>query len=204
MQRLIGFVALGFLALIVGSCVHISRLGHTCIACRLTRVDYTCFGFTRPAYYENECSQWYPSHVEAVHAHVWERGTCRYTCNLLGMPVSFGCWVVQTPFQTLDPSTQMQVYQHFKDPLEAKKLFESLSYEKTRDVRLDAQDEDRRHFTMRAIYQWEAKGFPGTWGEWWDRFPKKDVDENPERLAWPNAGGTMSFEDWQKQKKLTN
>jgi hypothetical protein len=201
MRQLSGFIAFGVLALVVASAVQVSRLSHTCVACRLTRVDATCFGLTRSTYYENECSRWYSAHVEPVHAHVWERGTCRYTSNLLGAPVSVGCRPGHYPIRLLDPSTQMQVYLHFKDPLEAKKLFESLTDEKTHDDQLDEHDEDRGHLMVRAIQQWEAEGFPGTWAESWTRFYTKHVEEHKERLTWLHSDSGMNFRDWQKQKK---
>ena len=201
MRRLSVIIALGVLALVIASCVRISRLSHTCVACRLTRVDATCLGLTRSSCYPNECSQWYSDHVEPAHAHVWERGTCQYSSNLIGMPVSVGCRPGHYPIRLLDPSTQMRVYQHFKDPLQAKALFESLTDEKTHDDRLDEDDEDRGHLMVRAIDEWEAQGFPGEWGAWWARFHARHVEEHKEWLTWLHADTHMNFWDWQKQRK---
>ena len=201
MRRLGGFIALGAFILTVASFVQVSRLSQTCVACRLTRVDATCFGLTRTTYEENECSRWFSGHVEPMHDHLWERGTCQYTSNLLGMPVSVGCRPGHYPIRLLDPSTQMLVYQHFKDPLEAKKLFESLTDEKTHDDRLDEDDEDRGHLTVSALQAWEAEGFPGTWEERWSRFYAKHVEEHKEWLTWLHADSNMNFWDWQKQRK---
>ncbi|HEV3162593.1 MAG TPA: hypothetical protein VGZ22_01035 [Isosphaeraceae bacterium] len=204
MRRLIGFIALGVLALLFAHHVQISRLSHTCVTCRLTRVDATCFGFTHSTYYPNECSQWYAAHVEPAHAHVWERGTCEYTSNLLGKPLFVGCNPGHYPILLLEPSTQMRAYQHFKDPLEAKRLFESLTDEKTYNDRLDAEDDDRGELTVRAIQEWESHGFPGTWAEWWARFSTKHAEERKEWLTWMHSDSDMNFWDWQKQRKKGN
>ena len=59
MRYLGGLLSLGLLALIAASCVPVSRLSHTCVTCRLTRLDATCLGLTRSTYHENECSRWY-------------------------------------------------------------------------------------------------------------------------------------------------
>ena len=54
------------------------------------------------------------------------------------------------------PSTQMRVYQHFEDPLEAKKLFANLTDAKTHEDRLDEHDEDRGHLMVDAMREWES------------------------------------------------
>jgi hypothetical protein len=200
MRLLCGFIAVGVWCLVVVSFVNVSRLSHTCVACRITRVDATCLGLTGFTLYPNECSQWYSAHVEPKHAHVWERGTCEYTSNVLGMPVSVSCSPGRFPIRLLHPSTQMRAYQHFEDPLEAKKLFESLTDEKTHDDRLDEHDDDRGHLTVRAIKEWESEGFPGTWDEWWARFYAKHVAEHEEWLTWFHANSGMNYWDWQKQR----
>ena len=201
MRRIGGLIALGLLALVVASGIQVSRLSHTCVACRLGRVDASCLGLTRSTYHENECSRWYSAHVESTHDHVWERGTCRYASNLLGRPVSVGCRPGHYPIRLLDPTTQMQVYQHFKDPLEAKKLFEGLTDEKTHDDRLDDDDEDRGHLVVRAIKEWAAGGFPGSWEEWWSRFHSKHVEEHKEWLAWLRADSNLNFVEWSERRK---
>jgi hypothetical protein len=199
-RQLFGIIALGGFALVVASCIPVSRLSHTCVACRLDRVDATCFGFARSTYYENECSLWYAAHVEPVHAHTWERGTCCYESNLLGKPLSVGCRPGHYPIRLLDSSTQMRVYQHFKDRLEAKRLFESLTDEKTYNDRLE-EDEDRGHLTVRALQAWEAEGFPDTWEQWWSRFYAMHFEEHKEWLTWLHSDSNMNFWDWQKQRK---
>lgn len=201
MRRFSWIIAMGVLALMIASVIPISHLSHTCVACRLARVDATCLGFTRSSYYPNECTQWYSGHVEPEHAHVWERGTCLYTSNLLGLPMSVGCSPGRYPIRLLDPSTQMRVYQHFKDPLQAKALFESLTDEKTHDDRLDEDDEDRGHLMVRAMNEWEAQGFPGTWDEWWAGFHARHVEQHKEWLTWLRESTNMNFREWQMQRK---
>jgi hypothetical protein len=104
----------------------------------------------------------------------------------------------------LDPATQMRVYQHFKDPLEAKKLFASLTDAQTHDDRLDEHDDDRGHLTVKALAAWEAEGFPGPWDDWWRHFYAKHVEEHKEWLAWLHADSNMNFQDWQKQRTKRN
>jgi hypothetical protein len=201
LRRLGGIVTFGVLALVIASCVQVSRLSHSCVVCRLHRVDATCLGLTHSTYSETDCSRWYAAHVEPQHVHVWERGTCQYTSNLLGMPASVGCSPGRFPIMLLSPTTQMKVYQHFQAPLEAKRLFANLTDAKTHGDRLDEEDEDRGHLTVDAIEAWESAGFPGEWGEWWDRFYAKHVEEHKEWLTWLHADSGMNFWDWQKQRK---
>ncbi len=201
MRRIGTLVAFAVFASVVASCVTVSHLSHTCVVCRLNRVDASCFSLTRSTYHENECSQWYPTHVEPAHTHIWERGTCVSETNLLGHPMSVGCRPGHYPIRLLDPTTQMHVYQHFKDPLEAKKLFESLTDAKSFNDRLDEHDDDRGHLTARAIQEWEAVGFPGTWPDWWDQFYAQHVEYHKEWLTWLHANSNMNFWDWQKLGK---
>lgn len=200
-RKLSRIIALGVLALMIASSIRISRLSYTCVVCRLTRVDLSCLGLTHSGYYPNECSQWYSNHVESLHAHVWERGTCQYSSNLIGMSASVGCHSGHYPIWLLDPSTQMRAYQHFKDPLRARALFESLTDEKTHDDRLDEYDENRGHLMVSAIDEWQALGFPGTWDEWWAGFHARHVEEREKWLSTLQAGTRMDILDWQKLRK---
>jgi hypothetical protein len=201
MQRFVSVCAIGVLALVVAWNVPVAHLRQTCVVCRLHRSDRTCLGLTRSTYSDNECSRWYAAHVEPQHAHTWERSTCVYESNLLGISMRVGCRPGRYPICLLDPSTQLGVYRHFKDPLEAKKLFEGLTDAKTYNDRLDEDDEDRGHLTVGAIREWESAGFPGTWGEWWSRFYAKHVEEHKEWLTWLHADSDLNFSDWQKQRK---
>src|SRR4051794_12609239 len=192
----------GTLALIPACMIPVARLGHTCVICRLDRVDATCLGVTLPSYDENECSRWYATHVERSHRHVWERGTCCYESNLLGMPRGVGCRPGHYPIKLLDPATQMRAYQHFKDPLGAKKLFENLTDEKTHGDQIDECDyPDRGYLIVGALEGWESAGFPGTWDEWWTRSYADHVAEHKEYLIWMRADGGLNFRDWQDQQQ---
>ena len=201
MWRLGAIIVLAVLGLTFASSVQVSQLRQSCVICRLYRIDTTCFGLTHSAYSETDCSRWYASHIEPRHVHVWERGTCFYTTNLLGTPTSVGCSPGHFPIMLLAPTTQMKVYQHFQDPVSAKRLFASLTDAKTHNDRLDEHDEDRGHLTVEAIEAWEAAGFPGKWDDWWDRFYAKHVEEHQEWLSWFHADSNMNFWDWQKQRK---
>src|SRR3954471_3543829 len=171
MKRIGIIFVFGTLALIPAWVIPVTKLSHTCVLCRLNRVDSSCLGLTLPSYYENECSRWYEAHVERSHGHIWEQGTCCYETNLLGMPRSVGCSPGHYPIRLLDPATQKRVYEHFKDPLDAKALFAGLTDAKTHHDQIDEFDFwDRGHLTVRAIEDWEASGFPGTWDAWWGRY----------------------------------
>lgn len=201
MRRLGGCIALGLLTIGIGSCIQVSRLRHTCVICRLYRVDTMCLGLTHSAYSETDCSLWYSAHVEPMHAHVWERGTCSYMSNLLGYSFGVGCSPGRFPIVLLSPTTQLKVYQCFRDPLEAKALFADLTDSKTHDDRLDEDDVDRGHLTVEAIKAWEVAGFPGTWNEWWSRFYAKHVEEHTQWLTWRDADTGLNFREWQRQRK---
>ncbi len=201
MRKLCGLIAFGLVAFVVASSIRITRLGYTCAVCRLTRLDAKGLGLTYSTYYPNACSQWYPKHVEPVHSHIWEAGTCQYTRTLMGTPLSVSCSSGHYPIQLLPPSTQMRAYQHFKNPLLAKALFESLTDEKTLNDRLDEDDEDRGSLTVTALIKWEAAAFPGTWEEWWTKFYAKHVEEHKEWMTWVRSDSGTSFWEWQKQRK---
>lgn len=194
----VGVLFIGW-AIVTG--VEVSRLNHTCAICRQYRLDTTCFGMTRSTYSDTECSRWYAAEVEPVHAHVWQSSTCCYSSDLFGGARSVGCSPGRFTMMLLSPDTQLEVYQHFKDPLEAKKLFVSLADPKISEDRLDGDFRDRGHLTVDALQQWEAAGFPGTWDEWWTQFYAKHAEEHKEWLVWMNADSNMNFWDWRKQKK---
>ncbi len=201
MRWLGGIIAFFLVMLALSSCPGVSRLSHTCVICRLGRVDSDYLGSTHSRYFENECSRWYAAHVEPVHEHIWEPGTCRSTSNLLGQPLSVGCRVGHYPIWLLPPSTQMRVYQHFQEPREAKKLFASLTDEKTYQDRIDEDDEDRGHLMVDALRAWDEAGFPGTWEAWWAQFYARHVEEHREYMTWLHSNSDRNFRDWQERRK---
>ncbi len=166
---IVGWLAAGLLvSLVAWNFPARSRAGHTCAVCRLTRLDSTFLGLAWSSYHPTECSRWYAEHVEPTHVHLWEQVGCERIMNLFGTRMGFACAPGRHPIQQLPADTQMRIYQHFKDPFEAKRLFEGLTDAKTRD-RIDEDDLDRGHLMVEALWMWDAQGFPGTWDEWRDR-----------------------------------
>ncbi len=152
--RILGIAIVTLMALILLVIPVGSRRRSTCAACRLDRVDHSLLGFTRSEFDPNECSRWYDAHVEPTHEHVWARlGHCRR----IGIPFLFGGYACSMgdPIAGLSPSWQLEVYRHFRDPLEAKRLFTDL---KRWDGRL-----------MEAMGGWTSAGYPGTWEDWWSK-----------------------------------
>jgi len=66
-----------------------------------------------------------------------------YTCSIGG------------PITGLSRTVQIEVYHHFEDPLEAKRLF-------IRMGQGDYRDWD-------ALMGWVEAGYPGTWQDWWEK-----------------------------------
>jgi hypothetical protein len=59
----------------------------------------------------------------------------------------------------------MEIYRHFEDRLEAKKLF----------IRLGEIDgESARMWT--ALMGWVEEDYPGTWHDWWEKHRVEDLD----------------------------
>lgn len=204
-MRWLGWIIVIFLVMLaLSSCPGVSRLSYTCVICRLGRVDSDYLGFTHSRYFENECSRLYASHVEPTHEHVWKPGTCRYTSNLLGQPLSVGCSIDHVRIGSLSPSTQIRVYQHFPDPLEAKKLFASLIDAKLSNDRIDEYDEGRGQLTIDALRAWDEAGFPGTWEAWWTQFYARHVEEHREHMTRLHSDSGMNFRDWQEQRKKSH
>lgn len=125
----VGFLfALVIVHLLLGSYAG-SRHRHTCVVCRLERMDYNWrFESTTTSYQETSCSKWYSAHVEPMHDHVWSpSSTCvmlNFYHQTLGVSDSEGrpgraIW-------RLTPEQQMMVYQNSKDPLETRNVFLSL------------------------------------------------------------------------------
>src|SRR6516164_5257607 len=127
MSRVFGVVVGGLIIAVAGCVVPVSYEKSTCVICRLFRLTTTYGVVPVTRHFENECSRWYAACVEQRHAHVWERSTCVYESDLWGFSRSVGCRPGHYPIWLLPPETQMEVYQHFKDPFEAKALFAGLT-----------------------------------------------------------------------------
>jgi hypothetical protein len=178
----------------------LERMSQTCLICRVKRVYTTAAEQTTTRYVENECSRWYAANVELHHNHVWERGTCVFMSNPVGGDLTL-CNAGHYPIWLLSPTTQLAVYQHFKNPIDARDLFLSLADVKTYNDRLE-EDWNKGELTVFALWDWEAAGFPGTWKKWWESWYKKHIVQHNEFLAWLHSASTVSFEDWQRQRKL--
>jgi hypothetical protein len=176
-------------------------MSYTCVLCRLDRVEKILYGLKNSSFFENECSQWYPKNVESTHTHIWERGTCARMLNGFGQRIGFACSPGRFPIRLLSPSTQMRVYQHFKDRQKAKALFSNLTDAKTHNDRLDEDDDSKGHLIVRSIYEWEVAGFPGTWDDWWNRWWDRHVAEQKERMEWLHSHSGTSFPEWKDRRK---
>ena len=198
---ILALIASGLLFLALGSIEAGSSLSYTCVLCRLGRVDTTLFGFTRSTYHETDCSRWYPENVEPSHTHIWERGTCMTLLNALAQPMGVGCRPGHYPIRLLSPSTQMHVYQHFKDRQKAKELFRNLTDEKTYNDRLEEDFRSKGHLIVTSIEEWEVAGFPGTWDDWWSQWWDKHVAEHNEWLVWLHSDSHTNFWEWKERQK---
>lgn len=58
----------------------------------------------------------------------------------------------------LSRTVQMEIYQHFEDRLEAKRLF----------IRLGQMDSEGYRM-WKALMGWIDEDYPGTWHDWWER-----------------------------------
>jgi hypothetical protein len=179
-----------------------TRTSRTCLICRLKQVDTASAGRTTTKYEENECSRWYAANVEPKHTHVWERSTCTFGNSADGS--SFvACNPGHFPIWLLSPETQLAVYQHFKNPTEARDLFLSLADDKVYNERLDQYDDDKGHLIVDALEEWEAAEFPGSWKEWWEAWYAQHIEEHKVYLRWLRSHSGLNFSDWQKQQKAS-
>lgn len=195
-----GWSVAGFLALLAASNLPVrSELGHSCVICRLNRVDSTLFHFTRSAYQPTECSRWYAEHVEPSHAHAWGRWPCGRVENLLGGRMGFRCGFGH-PIHTLPSHSQMRVYQHFEDPLEAKRLFEGLAA-RPRDGRADERGVGHARNVVEALMVWETRGFPGNWDEWWAGFLAKPPEQRSDYAYWLISDPGIDFDEWRRREE---
>jgi hypothetical protein len=177
-----------------------SRSYSTCVLCRLNRNDTRFFGVTRSSYEENDCTRWYHAHVDPAHAHIWERGSCTTLLNGIGIPIGVRCAAGYFPILSLDPSTQLRVYQHFPDPKRAKALFASLTHEKADRQRREQGVESTGVLIVRALNDWDTAGFPKSWDDWSDRWWQEHVKEHNEAITSMRSGSGLSFWDSQKPK----
>jgi hypothetical protein len=161
--RLLVFIWLAMLgSSLLGIPVY-SRRPFTCAVCRADRVDVHCLGLTWSNQEETDCSRWYRANVEHSHSHIWSK--CGY-CQRFGIPGLGGGYSCFTgaPIAMLSRTLQVEIYQRFEDPLEAKRLF----------VRLGRGDQETYRMRV-ALTGWIGEHYPGTWHDWWERV--KDATE---------------------------
>ncbi|MGC8641796.1 MAG: hypothetical protein ACP5XB_18160 [Isosphaeraceae bacterium] len=132
-----------------------SRRPYTCAVCRANKLNKQLLGLRWSTQEETDCSRWYSAHVEPAHHHVWV--PCTY-CRHFGIPGVYGGYscVVGGPLTGLSRKVQIQIYQHFQNPLEAKRLF----------IQLGRNCPDR---IWQALMDWVEEGYSGTWAEWLKR-----------------------------------
>jgi hypothetical protein len=157
-RRLLRLFVVAWLALLVSSALGFhfhSRDTYTCAVCRAGKVNHQLLGINcSSCEEETACSRWYGDHVEPSHAHVWiTRGHCRR----FGIPGFYGGYscTVGGPLTGLSTTVQIEIYKHFKDPLDAKRLFCRLAQTNADSERLWA-----------PLMSWVDKNYPGTWDDW--------------------------------------
>lgn len=141
------------------------RLRHTCVVCRLERIDFHWeLRKATTEINETACSRWYSTNVEPNHDHDWSPSATTVWFNYYGQACGAGdndeCR--GRAIRRLTPDDQIAVYQHFDDPFEAKALFVSLT-----DKSLF---KDRFDFAIaESLRTWVQSGCVGRW-----HVPKKE------------------------------
>lgn len=151
----------------------------TCVYCRLGKSELSAFGVkVRSTVYENECSRWYPAHVERSHEHVWVLNAHGAGKNLLGVTRAMANFGFR-PINLISLDAQRCVYEKFENPRDARRLFGDLG--RKYDNTLEGEYQGMlASLKMSAIRDWEREGFPGTWDERWGRY----CEENRKLMSW--------------------
>ncbi len=154
---------LKFIGLVFGTLLILNLLGfrgyerrpYTCAACRANKVDHDFLGLKWSDQEDSDLSRWYVENVEQSHTHSWI--PCTY-CRRFGIPgltTGYAC-TVGGPLTGLSRTVQMNIYEHFKDRLQAKRLF----------IRL-GQGDAESYRDWAALMSWVDADYPGTWDGWW-------------------------------------
>jgi hypothetical protein len=163
-KRYLVSILAGLLGLCLLAFASSSRRPYTCSICRKEKVDHECLGLRWSDQVETDCSLWYRSNFEPSHSHTWVQ--CTY-CRRFGIPGLFGGYacVIGGPITGLSRTVQMEIYRHFEDRLEAKKLF----------IRLGEIDGESARM-WKALMEWVEEDYPGTWHDWWEKHRVEDLD----------------------------
>jgi len=162
-RRWVEGVVVAGLLLLIAHLVLGSRAGyrqrHTCVVCRLERVDRNWrYWTTTSAYRKTACSQWYAANVEPAHRHVWAPNSSHVVFDFYGRAIGAGS-NDERPGRAvwrLTPDEQIEVYRRLANPLEAKAIFLSLTD--------PAVMKDRQDFAIVAsLRAWMESGFEGDW-----------------------------------------
>jgi len=162
-HKLLGWALVALLGSYLLGIEGCSRRPYTCAACRLGRADHRCLGLQWSDRAESDCSRWYRENVERSHAHDWVKGTYCRRFGIPGLSTGYACYV-GGPLTTLSRTLQIEIYRHFEDRLEAKRLF----------IRL-GQTNEETHRIWAALMGWVDGGYPGNWHDWWEKH-RTDVD----------------------------
>ncbi len=131
-----------------------SRRPFTCAVCRANTLDNNFLGLRWSSQEDTDCSRWYSENVERFHTHAWIGCTYCRRFGISGLGGGYACFV-GGPLTGLSKKVQMTIYQHFEDPLEAKRLFIHLGQPDAEGNRL-----------WESLMGWVDQDCPGTWHDW--------------------------------------
>ncbi len=153
--KFIGLVCCALLILNLLGVQGYERRLYQCAACRANKVDHDFLGLKWSDQQDSDLSRWYGENVEQSHAHAWMQCTRCRRIGIPGLESGYSC-TVGGPLTGLSRTVQRSIYEHFKDRLQAKRLF----------VRL-GQGDAESYRDLVALMSWVDANYPGTWDDWW-------------------------------------
>jgi hypothetical protein len=142
--------------------------GYLCCVCRMQRGDRPLFGRDRLFYAASDFSDWYFSHIEPEHEHIWEADANVAECNLFGLCIDGKTGSHRKiPITLLSPSQHQRFLEHVTDVRALKQLFREIIAMHEYDE--EPSEEGKGYVVVDAILDWERAGYPGTWDGWWNR-----------------------------------
>jgi hypothetical protein len=143
--------------------------GYFCSLCRMHRGDTTILGVTRSVHHSTDFSDWYSAHMEPHHEHLWQPEANIATYNFLGYGVGGGTGAPpRIRISQLSASQHQRFLEHVTDIGALKALFASVIAKQSDED--DGMEEG--YAIIEAIKGWEARGYRGTWDDWWARHRK--------------------------------